>query len=52
MGPTASGKTEIAIQLFKTPIEIISVDSAQIYKEMNIGTNKPPLEILQKFLIT
>ena len=42
MGPTASGKTAIAIALTKVlPLEIISVDSAQIYKGMNIGTAKP-----------
>ena len=42
MGPTASGKTDLAIRLRqKFPVEIISVDSALIYKEMNIGTAKP-----------
>ncbi|WP_413285316.1 tRNA (adenosine(37)-N6)-dimethylallyltransferase MiaA [Vibrio sp. MA40-2] len=42
MGPTASGKTELAIKLTqKYPIEIISVDSALIYKGMDIGTAKP-----------
>ncbi|WWO97560.1 MAG: tRNA (adenosine(37)-N6)-dimethylallyltransferase MiaA [Candidatus Dasytiphilus stammeri] len=42
MGPTASGKTELAIKLSQfIPIEIISVDSAMIYREMNIGTAKP-----------
>jgi len=42
MGPTASGKTELAIRLRqKFPIEIISVDSALIYKGMDIGTAKP-----------
>lgn len=42
MGPTASGKTEVAIRLRqKYPVEIISVDSALIYKGMNIGTAKP-----------
>lgn len=42
MGPTASGKTELAIKLKqKFPIEIISVDSALVYKGMNIGTAKP-----------
>ncbi len=41
-GPTAVGKTEIAIQLAKRLItEIISADSRQIYKEMTIGTAKP-----------
>ncbi|MGU3847605.1 tRNA (adenosine(37)-N6)-dimethylallyltransferase MiaA, partial [Vibrio diabolicus] len=41
MGPTASGKTELAIRLRqKFPVEIISVDSALIYKGMDIGTAK------------
>ncbi|MGO2324112.1 tRNA (adenosine(37)-N6)-dimethylallyltransferase MiaA [Vibrio casei] len=47
MGPTASGKTELAIRLRqKFPVEIISVDSALIYKGMNIGTAKPSPEEL------
>jgi len=42
MGPTASGKTNLAIQLVKElNCEIISVDSAMIYKGMDIGTAKP-----------
>lgn len=42
MGPTASGKTDLAIELVKHhPFEIISVDSALIYKGMDIGTAKP-----------
>lgn len=42
MGPTACGKTSLAIELInKYPIEIINVDSAQIYVGMDIGTNKP-----------
>lgn len=42
MGPTASGKTALAIALTKKlPCEIISVDSALIYKGMNVGTAKP-----------
>ena len=42
MGSTCTGKTELAIKLQeKFPIEIISVDSAMIYEEMNIGTDKP-----------
>jgi tRNA dimethylallyltransferase len=41
-GPTASGKTALAIKLAqKYNTEIISVDSRQLYKEMNIGTAKP-----------
>lgn len=47
MGPTASGKTELAIRLRqKYPVEIISVDSALIYKGMNIGTAKPDAQEL------
>ncbi len=42
MGPTASGKTTVALQLVeKFPCEIISADSAQIYRGMDIGTAKP-----------
>lgn len=42
MGPTASGKTALSLMLAKKlPVEIISVDSAQIYRNMNIGTGKP-----------
>ena len=44
-GPTASGKTTLAIELAKKINgEIVSCDSMQIYKEMNIGTAKPTLE--------
>lgn len=49
MGPTASGKTALAIELVQRfPLEIISVDSAQIYKSMNIGTGKPDAETLRR----
>jgi tRNA dimethylallyltransferase len=49
MGPTASGKTGAAVDLItKLPVEIISVDSALVYREMNIGTAKPDVEILEK----
>lgn len=44
VGPTASGKSTLALQLAKhIPIEIISVDSALVYKGMDIGTAKPSL---------
>lgn len=47
MGPTASGKTDLAIQLRQhLPVEVISVDSALIYKGMDIGTAKPGKEEL------
>ena len=49
MGPTASGKTEIAVKLCKRfPFEIISVDSALVYRGMDIGTAKPPAETLAR----
>lgn len=42
MGPTASGKTDVAVQLVEDlPCEIISVDSAMVYRDMDIGTAKP-----------
>ena len=42
MGPTASGKTALALQIARRfPVEIISVDSAQVYRGMNVGTAKP-----------
>ncbi len=45
LGPTAVGKTEIAIQLAqRLNAEIVSVDSRQIYRQMDIGTAKPTLE--------
>jgi tRNA dimethylallyltransferase len=44
MGPTASGKTPLALALARVlPLEIVSVDSAQIYRDMNVGTAKPSL---------
>lgn len=47
MGPTASGKTALAIELLKRlPAELISVDSALIYRGMDIGTAKPSREEL------
>jgi len=47
MGPTAAGKTAVALALYKRlPIDLISVDSALVYRDMNIGTAKPTPEIL------
>ena len=47
-GPTASGKTALSIELAKEiGGEIISCDSMQIYKDMNIGTAKPTIEEMQ-----
>ena len=55
MGPTASGKTALATELYqKLPIELISVDSALVYRGMDIGTAKPTaaeLEIAPHHLI-
>lgn len=48
MGPTASGKTGLAIELCRHfPLEIISVDSALVYRGMDIGTAKPDAETLR-----
>ncbi len=50
MGPTASGKTDLALQLADAlPCEIISVDSALIYRTMDIGSAKPSAAILQQY---
>ncbi|MGJ8620739.1 MAG: tRNA (adenosine(37)-N6)-dimethylallyltransferase MiaA [Methylophilaceae bacterium] len=47
MGPTASGKTDAAVTLAEQyPVELISVDSALVYQEMNIGTAKPDAQTL------
>jgi len=49
MGPTATGKTDIAVELFRRlPIELISVDSAMVYRGMDIGTAKPSKVLLKK----
>lgn len=49
MGSTASGKTDLAVALSKElPFEIISVDSALVYKGMDIGTAKPEPEVLRE----
>lgn len=45
LGPTASGKTAVALALAERfPVEIVSVDSAQVYRDMDIGTAKPTRE--------
>ena len=45
-GPTASGKSRLALNLAgRTPVEIISADSAQVYQGMDIGTAKPDAEV-------
>jgi tRNA dimethylallyltransferase len=50
MGPTASGKTDAALDLHdRIPAEIISVDSAMVYRGMDIGTAKPNADVLQQY---
>jgi tRNA dimethylallyltransferase len=49
MGPTASGKTDLAVALAtRFPLEIISVDSALVYRDMDIGTAKPDATTLAR----
>lgn len=49
MGPTAAGKTDVAISLAKRfPFDIVSVDSALVYRGMDIGTAKPDAETLAR----
>jgi len=50
MGPTASGKTAVAMELARNfPVELISVDSAQVFRDMAIGTAKPDAETLKAY---
>ncbi|MFW2045955.1 tRNA (adenosine(37)-N6)-dimethylallyltransferase MiaA [Acinetobacter variabilis] len=50
MGPTASGKTALACELYEQGhFELISVDSALVYQEMDIGTAKPSKEELERY---
>lgn len=50
MGPTASGKTDLALALAEAlPCDLVSVDSAMVYRGMDIGTAKPEPEILAAF---
>lgn len=49
LGPTGTGKTVLSLEISKyLPVEIVSVDSMQVYKEMNIGTAKPSQEEREK----
>jgi tRNA dimethylallyltransferase len=49
MGPTAAGKTDLALHWAEIlPVEIISVDSAMIYRGMDIGSGKPSADILRR----
>ncbi|MBK6402790.1 MAG: tRNA (adenosine(37)-N6)-dimethylallyltransferase MiaA [Rhodocyclaceae bacterium] len=50
MGPTASGKTALAFEIAdRFPVEIISVDSAQVFRDMAIGTAKPDAATLARY---
>ena len=50
MGPTASGKTAVAMALAdRFPVELISVDSAQVFRDMDVGTAKPDRETLARY---
>lgn len=49
-GPTASGKTALAFELAtRFPCDIVSVDSAQVFRDMNVGTAKPDAATLARF---
>jgi len=50
MGPTASGKTAVAMALAdRFPVELISVDSAQVFRDMDVGTAKPDRDTLARY---
>ncbi|MGB0513880.1 MAG: tRNA (adenosine(37)-N6)-dimethylallyltransferase MiaA, partial [Wenzhouxiangellaceae bacterium] len=49
-GPTAAGKTEIALALARAvPVRLISADSVQVYRGMNVGSAKPEAALLSEF---
>jgi tRNA dimethylallyltransferase len=49
LGPTGAGKTDLALRLAQRHnLEIVSVDSAMVYRGMDIGTGKPPPEVLRR----
>jgi tRNA dimethylallyltransferase len=49
LGPTGAGKTDLALRLAERfELEIVSVDSAMVYRGMDIGTGKPPPQVLQR----
>ena len=49
MGPTGAGKTDLAVELVdRLPLDIISVDSAMVYRGMDIGTGKPDADMLAR----
>ena len=50
LGPTASGKTDLALEVAKNlEAQIISVDSIMVYRNLNIGSAKPSIDVLKKF---
>lgn len=50
MGPTATGKTDLALELAgRLPLGLISVDSAMVYRHFDIGTGKPPPDVLATY---
>jgi tRNA dimethylallyltransferase len=50
MGPTGAGKTDLALRLAEQlPVDIVSVDSAMVYRGMDIGTGKPSPDVLRRF---
>ena len=50
IGPTASGKTALACEIVdRFPCDIVSVDSAQVFRDMNIGTAKPDVAMLARY---
>jgi tRNA dimethylallyltransferase len=50
MGPTGAGKTDLAIDLAERfPVEIVSVDSAMVYRGLDIGSGKPPPDMLARY---
>lgn len=49
MGPTGAGKTDLAVELAaRLPLEIVSVDAAMVFRGMDIGTAKPPPDVLAR----
>ncbi|WIM06781.1 MAG: tRNA (adenosine(37)-N6)-dimethylallyltransferase MiaA [Candidatus Nitricoxidivorans perseverans] len=49
MGPTASGKTALALEIAgRFPVDLVSVDSAQVFRDMDIGTAKPDADTLAR----
>ena len=50
MGPTAAGKTEAALRIADgREVDLVSVDSAMVYRRMDIGTAKPPRDVLEQY---